>query len=42
MRVRASSRIRTCDLLITSELYYHCAIEAFVVVGTRLELAWTD
>lgn len=26
---RASSRIRTYDLLITSELHYHCAIEAF-------------
>lgn len=25
----ASSRIRTYDLLITSELHYHCAIEAF-------------
>ena len=26
---RASSRIRTYDLLITRELHYHCAIEAF-------------
>ena len=25
----ASSRIRTYDLLITRELHYHCAIEAF-------------
>ena len=25
---RASSRIRTYDLLITSELHYRCAIEA--------------
>lgn len=24
----ASSRIRTYDLLITSDLHYHCAIEA--------------
>ena len=28
-RIRASSRVRTCDLLITRELHYHCAIEAF-------------